>query len=68
MAQYRALVGINYPGPDGEERRAEIGDVIDDFPADKVAENVAAGVIEPVVQVPAPAEAPERTDAVEERG
>lgn len=34
-AQYRVVVGLNYPTPEGE-KRAEPGDVVDDLPAEAV--------------------------------
>lgn len=40
--QYRVLVGINYP-PDN--RRAEIGDVVDDLPDYAIADLLKAEVI-----------------------
>jgi len=42
MAQYRVLTGLNYP-PD---KRAEIGDVVDDLPAQSVKWLLADGLIE----------------------
>ncbi|WP_433519043.1 hypothetical protein ACQP2T_28100 [Nonomuraea sp. CA-143628] len=47
--QYRALVGLDYPGRGrGEERRAEPGDVVDDLPKTSVPWLVEQGAIEEV--------------------
>lgn len=42
MARYRVLTGLNYP-PD---KRAEIGDVVEDLPAQSVKWLIADGYIE----------------------
>lgn len=65
--QYRVLVGINYP-PD--DKRAEVGDVVDDLPDFAIKKLLAANVVEkyvepvktPDVPVTKPA-APESTPA-----
>lgn len=44
MAQYRVLVGLDYP-PD---RRAEAGDVVDDLPGKSIKWLTEIGAIEPV--------------------
>lgn len=45
-----APCGINYPSArTAQEVRAETGDVVDDIPAIYVADLIAAGTIEPVV-------------------
>jgi len=63
MAKYRVLIGINYP----PNRRAEIGDVVDDLPAKSIKwlrESGAVALLDkdgnPVDEVPAevPAEEP----------
>jgi hypothetical protein len=47
--KYRVLVGMNWPGADGEdERRAEIGDEVDDLPEGSIEGLLAAGAIEHV--------------------
>lgn len=77
MTQYRVLVGLSYP-PD---KRAEVGDVVDDLPAQSVKWLIADGLIEdaskpskakvetvaPIVEEPvAPVEAPKVEEPVEE--
>lgn len=47
--QYVALVGLNYPAPDGGELRAEAGDVVADLPPASVEAFLADGVIEPAL-------------------
>ena len=44
MAQYRVLVGLDYP----PARRAEPGDVVDDIPGKSVRWLVSQGLIERV--------------------
>lgn len=37
--RYEVLTGLNYPDPgaeDGSEKRAEVGDVVDDLPEDSI--------------------------------
>lgn len=43
MAQYRVLVGIDYP----PNKRAEIGDVVTDLPGGAIKDLLANGYIEP---------------------
>lgn len=43
MAQYRVLVGIDYP----PNKRAEIGDVVNDLPGGAIKDLLANGYIEP---------------------
>lgn len=45
--RWTARVGLNYPGPDGAERRAEAGDTVDDLPAASVKWLAEQGLIEP---------------------
>lgn len=42
---FRVAVGLNY-GPD--DKRAEIGDVVDDLPDNAIEELLSLGAIEPV--------------------
>jgi hypothetical protein len=44
---FRVLVGLNYPGKDGEQR-AEPGDIVSDLPAKSVKWLTEQGHIEPV--------------------
>lgn len=46
--KYRVLTGMDYPGSDGEDRRAEIGDEVDDLPDGSVDGLLKAGYIEHV--------------------
>lgn len=47
--KYRVLCGMDYPANgDGEDRRAEIGDEVDDLPEDSVDGLLKAGYIEHV--------------------
>lgn len=48
MKYYRALVGLNYPDPEGGEHRAEEGDVVDNIPPKSVDTYLRQGFIEPV--------------------
>lgn len=60
--KYRVLVGMNYPDPsseDGAEKRAEIGDVIDDLPAEAIKGLLKAEAIEHVKPGPKPSDEPE---------
>ena len=43
MAKYRVLSGIDYP----PNKRAEIGDVVDDLPADSIKWLLESNIIEP---------------------
>lgn len=52
MAYYQILTGMNYPGPDGADVRAEPGEVRDDVPGASVPWLLADGHL-------APASAPE---------
>lgn len=45
---YRVLVGLNYPGQSGAEKRADPGDVVTDLPAQSIPWLVEDGYIEPV--------------------
>ena len=60
MASYRVLNGINYPGKDGKEKRAEPGETVDDLPEHDGSIDwlLAKGHIEPV-------NAPVREEVVE---
>lgn len=57
MARYRVLMGLDYP----PNKRAEIGDIVEDLPAQSVKWLLADGLIEDadkpkkVVEEPAPA-------------
>lgn len=69
MTQYRVLTGLNYP-PD---KRAEIGDVVDDLPAQAIKSLLADGLIEdaskpakPKVETVAPVEEKPVVKPVEE--
>lgn len=44
--KYRCNVGLNYPGKDSKEKRAEAGDVVDDLPAKSIGWLEAQGLIE----------------------
>lgn len=44
MTQYRVLVGIDYP----PNKRAEIGDVVNDLPGGAIKDLLKDGFIEPV--------------------
>lgn len=44
--RYRLRTGVNYPDGKGGEKRAEIGDVVDDLPAESVAWLLSDGHIE----------------------
>lgn len=46
--KYRALVGLNYPNPEGGEFRAEPGDVLDDLPHKSIQWLMDQGCIEHV--------------------
>lgn len=48
MASYRALVGIDYP----PNKRAEVGDVIDDLPGKSIKWLLDGGYIEPSSNTP----------------
>jgi len=63
MNYYKVLTGMNWTGPDGEDVRAEPGEVRDDVPAVSVAWLLADGHLE-VASEPAPAVAPEPVAAV----
>ena len=54
---YKILTGMNWTGPDGEDVRAEAGEVRDDVPAVSVPWLLADGHLE-VSKEPAPAVAP----------
>ena len=47
---YRVNAGVDYPDPRraGEEKRAEIGDLVDDIPAGSLGWLVEQGVLTPV--------------------
>ena len=51
MASYRAMVGMNYIGPDGADVRVEPGDVREDFPEQSLPWLIEGGY---VVAAPAP--------------
>ena len=71
MAYYKILTGMNYPGPDGADVRAEPGEVRDDVPAVSVAWLLADGHLEPA-NAPepevVPPVVPEAPDAPSEPG
>lgn len=46
-------VGLNYPGPDGKERRAEVDAIVSDLPAEAIAGLIEQGDIEPADVAPA---------------
>lgn len=46
--------GLNYPGPDGKEKRAEPGDVVSDIREEWRADLIAQGAIEPLAEAPKP--------------
>lgn len=48
MAKFKVLVGINYPDGSGGEKRAEIGDVVEDLPEKAAKWMERDGIIEPV--------------------
>lgn len=48
MARYRVLNGLNYPDGQGGEKRAEIGDVVDDLPVSSLSWLLEQGHIEAV--------------------
>lgn len=50
----RVLIGCNYPGPDGAERRSEPGDVVPDMPERVRVVLLAQRAIEPLPDEPAP--------------
>jgi len=50
VARQRVLVGLNYPGSGGKEKRAEPGDVVDDLPEKAVASLTKQGAIEPATE------------------
>lgn len=68
MARYRVIQGINYP----PNKRAEIGDVVDDLPSSAIKWLVADGIVEladstSAKKSPAPIEAdPIETEGEEE--
>lgn len=43
---YRIVRGVNYPGADGVEKRAEPGDLVDDLPEGSVGWLLDDGAIE----------------------
>ncbi len=61
MAKYKVLVGIDYP----PNRRAEAGDIVEDFPSKSIAWCVEQGFIELVKSSNAPVES---TDSNSEEG
>jgi hypothetical protein len=58
--RYRVLVGINYPPGN---RRANVGDVVDDIPAASVPDLLTLGVIEAADTAPAAPPAAEEPPA-----
>lgn len=68
MARFRVHTGLNYPGADGEEKRAEPGAIVDDLPARSLPWLLEQGHITPAdetspvapVQTSASDDAPER--------
>ena len=60
MARYRVLTGLDYP----PNKRAEIGDIVEDLPAQSIKWLLADGLIEDadkakkVIEEPAPVSAP----------
>lgn len=50
---YRALVGISYPDPegsDGAEKRVETGEIASDLPTSSIEDLLAIGAIEEVAR------------------
>lgn len=45
-AQYKVLIGINYPGKGGKEKRAEPGEIVSDIPKIDIGWLTDQGVIE----------------------
>lgn len=46
--KYRVLVGLNYPTKTKKDKRAELGQVVTDLPADSIPELIALGYVEEV--------------------
>ena len=65
MARYRVIQGINYP----PNKRAEIGDVVDDLPSSAIKWLVAEGVVELADSISAKkSSAPLEADPIEAEG
>jgi hypothetical protein len=52
--KYKVKNGINYPDAAGKDKRAEIGNVVDDIPAKSVPWLIDQGHIEAMKEAPAP--------------